>query len=72
MLCVSFSPSSGHEMNVVVEDSSQYQATAEVPVDVLFSAFEKFLHNEWANRMGLILPPAILQKMQVLFGKLLR
>ena len=54
--------------NALLEDPNQVQSTAEVPIDVLFSAFEKFLNQEWKDRIGPILPSAISEKMQILFS----
>ena len=53
--------------NALLEDPNQYQATAEVPIDVLFAAFEKFLNHEWKERIGPVLPSHILNSMQRLF-----
>ena len=47
-----------------VEDPTQYQATAEVPVDVLFAAFETFLNRAWKDKMGPLLPLAVLMKLE--------
>ncbi|KAL8716598.1 MAG: hypothetical protein Q9225_006088 [Loekoesia sp. 1 TL-2023] len=49
--------------NVLIENPSRIQAAAEVSVDVLFSAFEKFLNKAWRDRMGTLLPPDILATM---------
>ena len=53
--------------NALLGDPNQYQSTAEVPIDVLFSAFEKFLNHEWRERIGPVLPRQILERMQKLF-----
>lgn len=66
--------------NTLLEDPSRFQAAAEVPVDVLFSAFEKFLRRAWRERMGPLLSAHALQSMQsnfdsgrpVLFAQLFR
>ncbi|MCJ1397720.1 hypothetical protein MMC11_000916 [Xylographa trunciseda] len=50
--------------NTLVEDPSKIQAAAEVSVDVLFAAFEKFLNKAWKDRMGPILGPQMLKDMQ--------
>ena len=50
--------------NTLVEDPSRIRAAAEVSVDVLFVAFEKFLKVAWKDRMGPLLPQAIRVKMQ--------
>lgn len=53
--------------NVLLEDPSKLQAAAEVPVDVLFVAFETFIANAWSNEMGSIISPNILQAIQKRF-----
>ncbi|MCJ1435203.1 hypothetical protein MMC27_004575 [Xylographa pallens] len=50
--------------NTLVEDPSKIQAAAEVSVDVLFAAFEKFLNKAWKDRMGPILGAQMLRDMQ--------
>ena len=50
--------------NTLVEDPSKLQAAAEVSVDVLFAAFEKFLSKGWQERMGPVLGPQNLRSMQ--------
>ena len=52
-----------------VENPSKIQAAAEVSVDVLFSAFEKFLIKAWTPRMGPILATDMLREMQSILGK---
>ena len=54
----------------IVEDPSEIKAAAEVSVDVLFVAFEKFLRSAWRERMGPVLAPNILKSMQTKFGRL--
>ncbi|KAL8854406.1 MAG: hypothetical protein Q9221_000893 [Calogaya cf. arnoldii] len=49
--------------NILIEDPSRVQAAAEVSVDVLFAAFEKFLNKAWQERMGTLLTPDILSTM---------
>ncbi|KAL8934342.1 MAG: hypothetical protein Q9211_005276, partial [Gyalolechia sp. 1 TL-2023] len=49
--------------NTLIEDPSRMQAAAEVSIDVLFSAFEKFLAKAWQERMGHLLPPEVLAAM---------
>lgn len=56
--------------NILLDDAQQFQTTAEAPIDVLFSAFEKFLNREWKERMGPVLPRPILDRMQILFDTL--
>lgn len=53
--------------NILIEDPSRIQAAAEVPVDVLFVAFEKFLKTAWRDRMGPLLASGILGAMQAAF-----
>ena len=53
----------------VVENPSEIKAAAEVSVDVLFVAFEKFLRSAWRERMGPVLAPNILKSMQTRFGR---
>ena len=53
--------------NTLVEDPARIQAAAEVPVDVLFVAFENFLKTAWRNRMGPLLVGGVLEKMQAAF-----
>jgi hypothetical protein len=55
--------------NTLIEDPSQHQAAAEVPVDILFAAFEKFVSHEWKDRMGEILPLKLLEAMQSTFDR---
>lgn len=53
--------------NTLVEDPARIQAAAEVPVDVLFVAFENFLKTAWRNRMGPMLASGVLENMQAAF-----
>ena len=55
--------------NAIVEDPGQHQAAAEVPVDVLFAAFEKFLNRAWKERIGPVLSVAALSKIQDAFSR---
>lgn len=50
--------------NTLVEDPTRIRAAAEVAVDVLFVAFEKFLRVAWRERMGPLLPQALAVYMQ--------
>jgi len=50
--------------NTLVEDPARIQAAAEVSVDVLFAAFEKFLNKGWQDRMGPVLGAQNLRNMQ--------
>jgi hypothetical protein len=54
--------------NTLVEDPSKVQAAAEVSVDVLFAAFEKFLNKAWKERMGPVLSAQTLQNMELLLS----
>lgn len=51
-----------------VEDPSRLQAAAEVPVDILFAAFEKFLKVVWREHMGPLLAVNVIRGMQSKFG----
>ena len=53
--------------NTLLEHPNRLQAAAEVSVDVLFSAFEKFLRRAWKERMGPLLPANVIQKLQSTF-----
>ena len=53
--------------NTLLEDPRRLQAAAEVSVDVLFAAFEKFLRRAWRKRMGPLLPTNALRNMQSTF-----
>lgn len=44
--------------NSMLEDPSNYQHAAQVSVDVLFSAFEKFVKIAWQEKMGQIISTA--------------
>ena len=41
--------------NHLLEDPSNLQLAAQVPIDVLFCAFEKFVRNAWQDKMGPII-----------------
>lgn len=49
--------------NILIEDPSRVQAAAEVSIDVLFAAFEKFLGKAWHERMGTLLTSDMLATM---------
>ncbi|KAL8780799.1 MAG: hypothetical protein Q9213_006300 [Squamulea squamosa] len=49
--------------NILIEDPLRVQAAAEVPVDVLFATFEKFLGKAWQERMGALLAPETVASM---------
>lgn len=51
-----------------VEDPSKLQAAAEVSVDILFAAFEKFLKAVWSKHMGPLLTVDVIRSMQSTFG----
>lgn len=53
--------------NVLLEDPSKLQAAAEVPVDVLFVAFETFITHAWKDQIGSILSSDILMAIQAKF-----
>ena len=53
--------------NILLEHPNRLQAAAEVSVDVLFAAFEKFLGRAWREHMGPLLPTSIIQKLQSTF-----
>ena len=50
--------------NAILEDPSNLQVAAEVPVDVLFVAFEKFMRVAWKEQMGPLISPQTLQLIQ--------
>ena len=52
-----------------VEDPSKLQAAAEVSVDILFAAFEKFLKVVWSEHMGPLLEVDVIRSMQSTFGE---
>ncbi len=49
---------------VLVEDPSKYQVAAEVAVDALFVAFEKFLNVAWKDSMGPVITAKMLHSIQ--------
>ncbi|KAL8966121.1 MAG: hypothetical protein Q9183_003514, partial [Haloplaca sp. 2 TL-2023] len=49
--------------NMLLENLPRVQAAAEVSIDVLFAAFEKFLAKAWEERMGALLTPDTLVTM---------
>lgn len=51
-----------------VEDPSRLQAAAEVSVDILFAAFEKFLKIVWREHMGPLLAVNVIRGLQSKFG----
>ncbi|KAF9889421.1 hypothetical protein FE257_007322 [Aspergillus nanangensis] len=53
--------------NILLEDPGKIQAAAEVPVDILFVAFETFMENAWREHMGPVLDPPVLRVLQSQF-----
>ena len=51
--------------NTLLEDPRRLQMAAEVSVDVLFAAFEKFLRAAWRERMGPLIAPMAIQNLQL-------
>ena len=51
--------------NTLLEDPPKLQVAAEVSVDVLFAAFEKYLSKAWKERMGPVLSAQGLKNMQL-------
>ena len=49
--------------NMLLDNPPRVQAAAEVSIDVLFAAFEKFLAKAWEERMGALLTPDTLVTM---------
>jgi hypothetical protein len=50
--------------NILLEDPACIQAAAEVSVDVLFAAFEKFLRKAWKDQIGSVVQPQALTAAQ--------
>ncbi|KAF2458880.1 hypothetical protein BDY21DRAFT_384812 [Lineolata rhizophorae] len=50
--------------NSLLEDPRNHQLAAQVTVDVLFAAFEKFLNIAWRDNMGLVLTPELMTDIQ--------
>lgn len=55
--------------NVLLDDASKIQAAAEVSVDVLIAAFEKFLAHGWKDRIGPIITLERLKHVQKKFER---
>ncbi|KAI4214847.1 MAG: hypothetical protein LQ351_002560 [Letrouitia transgressa] len=53
--------------NILIEDPSNLQAAAEVPIDILFCSFEKFIKRAWYDRMGPLMTKNILESLQASF-----
>ena len=51
--------------NSLLEDPTRLQMAAEVSVDVLFAAFERFLRVAWRERMGPLIAPMAIQNLQL-------
>ncbi|KAI9722016.1 MAG: hypothetical protein M1812_001976 [Candelaria pacifica] len=58
--------------NTLLEDPSKYQVAAEVAVDVLLVAFEKFLNVAWKQSMGPVITANMLRSVQDKSGLLFR
>jgi hypothetical protein len=60
-----------HLYNAVQEDPANYEIVAQAPIDVLFSAYEKFVKVAWFDKFGPIIPPstwdAILSKLDGMY-----
>jgi hypothetical protein len=54
-----------------VEDPLKIQAAAEVSVDVLFAAFEKFITGVWREEMGPVIGAQTLTEIQTNCCKLI-
>ena len=54
-----------------MEDPLKYQAAAEVSVDVLFAAFEKFITGVWKEQMGPVIAAQTLTEIQTKCCKLI-
>ena len=50
--------------NMLLEDANMMVLAAQASVDVLFSAFEKFLNAAWKEQIGQVLPPAMMREIQ--------
>ena len=50
--------------NSLLEDPNMMILAAEASVDVLFAAFEKFLHNAWKEQIGPVIPFSTIQEVQ--------
>jgi hypothetical protein len=50
--------------NSLLEDPMNYQAAAQAPVDVLFAAFEQFVHMAWKDTIGPVVTQTILTAIQ--------
>lgn len=48
----------------LLDDPNMMVLAAQAPLDVLFAAFEKFLNHAWKERIGQVMPFAVLQDIQ--------
>lgn len=55
--------------NVLLDDASRIQAAAEVSVDVLIAAFEKFLAHAWREKLGPVVTIEAMKLVQKKFDK---
>ena len=53
--------------NILLGDPGKVEAAAEVPVEVLFVAFETFMAKAWRDRLGPVIDPASLRLIQSQF-----
>ncbi|KAF2492069.1 hypothetical protein BU16DRAFT_593264 [Lophium mytilinum] len=51
--------------NTLLEDPNKHDAAAQASVDVLFSAFEKFLKVAWTEKMGPVVSQPVLTTLQM-------
>jgi len=51
--------------NSLMEDPNMMVYAAQAPVDVLFSAFEKFLNVAWKEQLGPVMPYNVIQSIQL-------
>ncbi len=56
--------------NKFIENPLDGKAAMEVPVDVLFCAFEKFLHMAWHDQMGPVISTQLLEELQMKSARL--
>lgn len=50
--------------NVLLEEPTNIELASQQPVDVLFRAFEKFVHVGWREKLGLVVPVDVLSALQ--------
>lgn len=51
--------------NALLEEPTNHEAAAQSSVDVLFSAFEKFLKVAWQEKMGPVISQSVLNSLQI-------